>query len=63
MTLVMDDTQINQKQTNERAQRWMDEELSYPWRRAGPGAGMSHLGGAPGESGWSFSPAGAPGTP
>lgn len=38
-------------------------ELSYPWRKAGPGASMSHLGGAPGESEWSFSPAGASGIP
>lgn len=39
-------------------------ERSYPWPRAGHGgACMSRPGGAPGGSGWSFSPAGVPGTP
>lgn len=42
---------------------WMRGEVSYPWRRAGHGACMSLPGGAPGESGWSFFPAEAPGTP
>lgn len=41
----------------------MRGEVSYPWQRTGHGACMSLPGGAPGESGWSFSPAGAPGTP
>lgn len=41
----------------------MRGEASYPWRRTGHGACMSLPGGAPGESGKSFSPAGAPGTP
>lgn len=37
--------------------------LAYLWRRTEPGAGTNHLGGVPGESGWSFSPAGEPGIP
>lgn len=59
---VMDDRLMHQR-NDVKERRQMRGEVSYPWWGAGHGACMSLLGGAPGESGWSFSPAGAPGTP
>lgn len=60
-SVMMDDRLMHQR--NYVKERWVRGEVSYPWWRAGHGACMSLPGGDPGESGWSFSQAGAPGTP
>lgn len=66
-TQVMDgilmQTLKRKKKREERMKGWLNGALSYQWTRAGPGASMNPPGGAPGENGWSFSPAGAPGIP
>lgn len=60
---VMDDMLLYKWKECKNVKGWINGELSYPWWRAEPGASMHHLGGAPGGSGWSFSPAGASGIP